>query len=219
MNWEDINGDIIYTLNRVEAQYAGSAEKYTPPREDVMRLFTLFPLAELKIVIIGQDPYPDGMADGLAFSTRSQKVPPSLANIYKCLARSNLIGAAPQHGNLEELAKQGVLLLNSALTTELGKLKAHMSAWTSAINNFLVKLSENCRDCVFMLWGGEAQKKKKFITKNRGHLILEWCHPSPQSTLNNPGDIRGFLYCDHFSRANEFLTKNGKAAINYTVIE
>ena len=170
------------------------------------------PLDEVKVVILGQDPYHQpGQAHGLCFSVQpGVKVPPSLVNIYKELATD--IGIEiPNHGYLESWAKQGVLLLNAVLTVEDSNANAHQGkGWEQFTDKVISTVNEQCDNVVFMLWGSYAQKKGAMID-NKKHLVLKAPHPSPLSAY------RGFFGCQHFSQANGYLVENGKATIEWDV--
>ena len=168
------------------------------------------PLEQVKVVILGQDPYHQpGQAHGLCFSVQpGVKVPPSLVNIYKELA-TDLGTITPDHGYLEKWAKQGVLLLNAVLTVEDSKANAHQGkGWEQFTDKIISIVNEQCSNVVFMLWGSYAQKKGAVIDEQR-HLVLKAPHPSPLSAH------RGFFGCQHFSKANAYLTEQGKAAIDW----
>ena len=157
------------------------------------------PLSNVKVVILGQDPYHQpGQAHGLCFSVKpGVKVPPSLMNIYKEL--NNDLGIAPaKHGYLESWAKQGVLLLNAVLTVEHGQ----------ANDQVISLVNQQRENVVFMLWGSYAQKKGAAIDNQR-HLVLKAPHPSPLSAH------RGFLGCKHFSQANDYLQQHGQTPIDW----
>jgi uracil-DNA glycosylase len=164
---------------------------------------------KIKIVILGQDPYPTkGNAHGLAFSCiGTNKIPASLKNIYKCLLNYGLINKMPKTGNLELWAKQGVLLLNKALTTEIGITGAHIKIWNKYINKLIKRISKNYKP-IFILWGRLSQMAKEFIYDDCD--ILEWKHPSPLA-----GNT--FENCDNFIIANQLLEKNNLEAINWNV--
>ena len=170
------------------------------------------PLDEVKVVILGQDPYHQpGQAHGLCFSVQAGvKVPPSLVNIYKEL-ESDLNIAIPDHGYLESWAKQGVLLLNAVLTVEDSNANAHQGkGWELFTDKIISTVNEQCDNVVFMLWGSYAQKKGAMIDEQK-HLVLKAPHPSPLSAY------RGFFGCKHFSQANSHLEQNGKSPINWTL--
>lgn len=168
------------------------------------------PLSQVKVVILGQDPYhqPE-QAHGLCFSVKpGVTIPPSLMNIYKEL--NNDLGIiAPKHGYLESWAQQGVLLLNAVLTVEHGQANAHQGkGWEQFTDRVISLVNQQCENVVFMLWGSYAQKKGAAIDNQR-HLVLKAPHPSPLSAH------RGFLGCKHFSQANEYLQQHGQSPIDW----
>ncbi len=170
------------------------------------------PLEDVKVVILGQDPYHQpGQAHGLCFSVMPDiKVPPSLVNIYKELY-SDLNIEPADHGFLGSWAKQGVLLLNSVLTVEQGAAGAHQGkGWELFTDKIIRTVNERCENVVFLLWGGYAQKKGKSIDRER-HCVLEAPHPSPLSSY------RGFFGCQHFSKANHYLEINQRQPIRWTL--
>jgi uracil-DNA glycosylase len=184
-----------------------------PAKSDVFNAFSLTPAEQVKIVILGQDPYHGaGQAHGLCFSVQDgTKVPPSLRNIYKELV-SDIDGfCMPKHGNLTKWAEQGVLLLNTVLTVEEAKANAHKGkGWETFSDKVIMQISEHMEGVIFLLWGKPAQQKIKLINTTK-HYILTSVHPSPLSAY------RGFLGCEHFSQVNKILTNLGKEAINWQV--
>ncbi|MGB2130777.1 MAG: uracil-DNA glycosylase [Marinobacterium sp.] len=168
------------------------------------------PLDQVKVVIIGQDPYHQpGQAHGLCFSVKpGVRIPPSLVNIYKELQAD--LGLEPvSHGYLESWAQQGVLLLNAVLTVEQSNANAHQGkGWEAFTDRIIQLVNEQCEHVVFMLWGSYAQKKGARIDQTR-HLVLKAPHPSPLSAH------RGFLGCRHFSQANAWLVQQGRESINW----
>lgn len=168
------------------------------------------PLSQVKVVILGQDPYHQpGQAHGLCFSVKpGVAIPPSLMNIYKELNKD--LGIAPaKHGYLEAWAKQGVLLLNAVLTVEHGQANAHQGkGWEQFTDRVISLVNQQRENVVFMLWGSYAQKKGAAIDSQR-HLVLKAPHPSPLSAH------RGFLGCKHFSQANEYLQQHGQTPIDW----
>lgn len=168
---------------------------------------------EVKLVILGQDPYHGaGQAHGLSFSVPAGiRVPPSLANIYKELAADTGF-VHPGHGNLAEWATQGVLLLNSVLTVEAGKAASHQKrGWEDITDAIIAHLAAQTRPIVFLLWGAYAQRKGALIGDAGPHLVLRAAHPSPLSAHN------GFLGCQHFSKANAFLEGTGQTPIRWQI--
>jgi len=181
-----------------------------PTSEDCFNAFNYTPFNQVKVVILGQDPYHGpGQAHGLSFSVKpGVAVPPSLKNIYKEL-ESDLQIAPVAHGYLADWAKQGVLLLNSVLTVEQGQAAAHQGkGWETFTDKAIQCLSEQRDGLVFLLWGSHAQKKGKQVDRSK-HLVLETTHPSPLSAY------RGFLGCRHFSTLNQYLIEQGKDPINW----
>lgn len=183
-----------------------------PPSEDIFNAMHLTPLSKVKCVILGQDPYHEpGQAHGLCFSVKPDiKIPPSLENIYKEL-HDDIGFAIPNHGYLEEWAKQGVLLLNTVLTVQAHRAFSHRGkGWEQFTDAIIRTVNEIDRPVVFLLWGKPAQEKKTLLN-NPKHLILEAPHPSPLSAY------RGFFGCRHFSKANDFLMQNGETPIDWTL--
>ncbi len=174
-----------------------------PHPKNIFKAFELTPVNDVKVVILGQDPYHGpNQAHGLAFSVQEDiKIPPSLSNIYKELY-DDLNIPIKRSGNLESWANQGVLLLNSVLTVESGKANSHKNiGWEKFTESVISLISKKKGILVFLLWGSYAHKKEDFIESNN-HLILKSVHPSPLSAYN------GFFGCKHFSKANNFLKKN-----------
>ena len=173
-----------------------------PEQENIFRAFSLCPFSKTKVVILGQDPYHgENQANGLSFSVNEGITPPpSLKNILKEIQDD--IGEV--NGNLEEWAKQGVLLLNSTLTVRKGEPGSHQGhGWEEFTDVVIKKLSDEREGIVFLLWGAYAKEKGKNIDTNK-HLVLEAPHPSPLSSY------RGFFGCKHFSKTNEYLKKGIK---------
>ena len=183
-----------------------------PPADDIFNAFAFTPLKDVKVVILGQDPYHgDGQAHGLCFSVKPDvEIPPSLVNIYKEL-HDDCGGYIPDNGCLRKWANQGVLLLNTVLTVRAHQANSHRGiGWEEFTDAAIRILNEQDRPIVFILWGRPAQMKKSMLTNSR-HLILEAPHPSPLSAY------RGFFGCRHFSRANEFLAENGVEPIDWQI--
>ena len=181
-----------------------------PPGKLIFNAFNLCPFDDVKVVIIGQDPYHGpGQAHGLCFSVKpGVKVPPSLVNIYKEL-HDDLGCSIPEDGYLVKWATQGVLMLNTVLTVNAHDANSHKGyGWEKFTDAIISKVNEEDRPIVFLLWGAPAQKKKKLLN-NPKHLILEAPHPSPLSVY------RGFWGCKHFSKTNEFLVENGIEPIDW----
>lgn len=183
-----------------------------PPSEDIFNAMHLTPLSKVKCVVIGQDPYHEpGQAHGLCFSVKPDiKIPPSLENIYKEL-HDDIGFEIPEHGYLEEWAKQGVLLLNTVLTVQAHRAFSHRGkGWEQFTDAIIRTVNEVDRPVVFLLWGKPAQEKKALLNNPR-HLILEAPHPSPLSAY------RGFFGCRHFSKTNDFLVQHGETPIDWSL--
>ena len=183
-----------------------------PNPDDIFNAFHLTPLKDVKVVILGQDPYHnDGQAHGLCFSVKPDvEVPPSLVNIYKEL-QDDLGCRIPNNGYLVKWAKQGVLMLNTVLTVRAHQANSHRGiGWEQFTDAVIRAVDAQDRPIVFLLWGRPAQMKKSML-HNPKHLILEAPHPSPLSAY------RGFFGCKHFSQTNAFLEKNGLAPIDWQI--
>jgi len=186
---------------RVTAAYDDPEVTVFPPREQVFEAFRLTPFDNVKVVVLGQDPYhDDGQAHGLAFSVQEGvKTPPSLRNIFKEIG-----GPKPPNGNLQRWAEQGVLLLNATLTVQAHKANSHRKfGWQKLTDYVIEQLDKKQQPVVFMLWGNFARKKAALVTNDR-HLVLQSAHPSPLSAR------RGFFGNGHFEAANAFLEANGR---------
>ena len=181
-----------------------------PPARLIFNAFDACPFNQVRVVIIGQDPYHDvGQAHGLCFSVNEGiPIPPSLMNIYKEIQR-DLGKPIPTSGNLQRWADQGVLLLNATLTVEAHRPGSHQGkGWEELTDAAIQALNEQREHLVFMLWGSYAQRKGQFINR-RKHLVLETSHPSPLSVY------RGFDGCAHFSKANAYLTQHNLQPIDW----
>ena len=179
-----------------------------PPAGQIFRAFDLCPFDQVRVVIIGQDPYHDvNQAHGLCFSVQDGvPAPPSLVNIYKELNR-DLGKPIPTSGDLTHWAEQGVLLLNATLTVEAHRAGSHQGkGWEELTDAAIQALNNQRSNIVFMLWGSYAQRKGQFIDRRR-HLVLTAVHPSPLSAY------RGFIGCGHFSQANAYLQQHGQTPI------
>lgn len=195
-------------VNFVKSEYA--CHKVFPPGKLIFNAFEHCAFNEVKVVILGQDPYHGpGQAHGLCFSVPDGILfPPSLQNIFKEI-RDDIGILIPQSGNLERWANQGVFLLNATLTVRAHQAGSHQNkGWEIFTDKVIHLLAENRENLVFMLWGSYAQQKGKFIDSNR-HLVLQSVHPSPLSAH------RGFFGNHHFSKANNYLTSHGKTPINW----
>lgn len=181
-----------------------------PSPKNVLKAFTLCSFDQVKVVILGQDPYHgEGQAHGLSFSVPNGiKTPPSLQNIYKEI-KNDLGVEIPESGNLERWAKQGVLLLNVTLTVEQSQPGSHQGlGWETFTDAVIKTISDKKEHVVFLLWGNFARSKAALIDKSK-HLVLEAPHPSPFSAYH------GFFGCKHFSQTNEYLAQNLLPKINW----
>ncbi|MDD2245496.1 MAG: uracil-DNA glycosylase [Proteiniphilum sp.] len=181
-----------------------------PPAKLIFNAFDSCPFDEVKVVIVGQDPYHEpGQAHGLCFSVNNGvQIPPSLINIYKEI-ENDLGKPVPRSGNLERWAKQGVLLLNATLTVQAHRAGSHQGkGWEEFTDAVIRHLAEDRDHLVFILWGAYAQRKGATIDANR-HLILKSPHPSPLSAH------RGFFGNKHFSKANDYLQAHGKKPVDW----
>lgn len=185
-----------------------------PAGNEYFNAFTHTPLDQVKVVILGQDPYHgEGQAHGLCFSVRpGVKIPPSLKNIYKEI-NAELGLPIPAHGHLTVWADQGVLLLNSVLSVECGNAASHQGkGWETFTDRVIDVINREREGVVFMLWGSYAQRKGAIIDTSR-HCVLKAPHPSPLSAH------RGFFGCGHFAAANEYLQQRGLAPVDWSLPE
>ncbi|MDN7133652.1 uracil-DNA glycosylase [Halomonas sp. MC140] len=210
----EFEADYMLALKAFLAQQKSAKKVIYPHSTQWFRAFELTPLSEVKVVILGQDPYHGPhQAHGLCFSVQAGiPVPPSLVNIYKELATD--VGFTPvRHGHLEAWARQGVLLLNTSLTVEQGNAASHRGkGWEPFTDRAIETVSQHSPPCVFLLWGSHARQKIALIDQSR-HLILEAPHPSPLSAY------RGFFGTRHFSQANQFLQAQGRTPIEWQLPE
>lgn len=209
MDREFSKGYLAAIRDQLENEYA--SQTVYPPKEDIFRALEETPLDQVKVVILGQDPYHGPhQAQGFAFSVPAdEKIPPSLANIYTELANEY---NRPVHrtGDLSDWARQGVLLLNPILTVRAHQPLSHKDlGWQQFTNAVLQELDQQDQPMVFLLWGAQARKARQFIT-NPNHLVLESAHPSPLAAY------RGFFGNGHFVRANQFLESHGVSGIDWT---
>ena len=191
-----------------------SCKNIYPPKNKIFNALKTTPFNNVKVVILGQDPYHGyGQAHGLCFSVnRGIALPPSLKNIYKEM-ESDLGIIQPNHGYLQSWASQGVLLLNTVLTVEEGKPNSHAKlGWQTFTDQIIKIVNTQESPIVFLLWGRNAINKAKFIDQNK-HLVLTSVHPSPLSAYG------GFFGCKHFSKCNEFLIEHGLEPINWQLPE
>lgn len=207
---KDFESDYMKDLKSfLKSEYEKKKVIY-PQKSEYFRALDLTPVEQVKVVILGQDPYHgSGQAHGLCFSVqKGVKFPPSLMNIYK-ERQSDLNFPIPESGDLTRWGEQGVLLLNSVLTVEKEKAASHQGqGWERFTDRVISIVNEQCPHVVFILWGSYAQKKAAFVDRNR-HLVLESAHPSPLSSY------RGFFGSKPFSKANAFLVSKGLTPVNW----
>lgn len=213
MTWEDIvdleKQKDYYKKLKEEIDKRYETTTVFPEKQNIFKAFSLTKLDNLKVVILGQDPYHGfGQAQGLAFSTPANiKNPPSMQNILKEIQSDLGKKSICEDGDLTPWAKQGVLLLNTILTVEESKPKSHHNlGWEVFTDNIIKYISDNCEDTIFILWGSPAISKTKLIDRKKHH-ILTAPHPSPLSSY------RGFFGCKHFSQTNNILKSLNKEAI------
>ena len=209
------NNSIMKSIyNFVKKEY--STKTIFPPKDLIFNAFQKTPWDKVKVVIIGQDPYPNpGDAMGMSFSVpKTQPIPGSLRNIYKCLEKDQKIKfIKPKHGDLESWAEQGVFLLNATLTVECKKANSHQknSGWSKFTDFVIKQISLQKNNIVFLLWGNFAINKSSLID-NKKHLIIKNIHPSPLA--QSKGD---FTKSEQFSQTNDYLIKNGIEPINWEI--
>ncbi len=199
-------------LNQFLAAREASGARIYPAKRDYFRALEVTPLDQVRVVILGQDPYHQvGQAHGLSFSVNPRMViPPSLRNIFKELERDLSIPPAT-HGFLESWGRQGVLMLNTILSVEEGTPGAHKGrGWEALTDSIIAAINAKADPVVFMLWGSHAQNKADLVSGSH-HAKLLSTHPSPLSAY------RGFLGCGHFSKANRFLNDNGQKSIDWSL--
>ena len=200
----------VAMMNEIARRRAADVTIY-PPKDAVFNAFSITPFSQIKVVILGQDPYHGAnQAHGLCFSVLDGiRPPPSLANIYKELARDMDEFEKPTGGNLTRWAEQGVLLLNSVLTVEAGQAHSHAKlGWETFTDKVITAINTELSNVVFLLWGSHAHRKASVVDTGK-HCVLKASHPSPLSAH------RGFIGCGHFSQTNDYLTKEGLAPIHW----
>lgn len=207
--WDEFQQPYFRNLKQFLQQERQSGKQVFPPAPLIFNAFNTTPFDQVKVVILGQDPYHgDGQAHGLSFSVPDGiKPPPSLVNIFKEL-NSDLGMDIPSGGNLTKWAQQGVLLLNAMLTVEAHQAASHQKkGWEEFTDAVIRKISEKRTGVVFILWGRYAQEKAALIDKSK-HYILMSAHPSPFS-------VTKFLGCKHFSKTNQLLQQQGQSPIDW----
>ena len=209
---EEFDKEYMKNLRQFLVSEKKAGKMIFPPGDEMFSALNATPFQDVKVVILGQDPYHGaGQAHGLSFSVRPDiPCPPSLKNIYQEIYTD--LGISPaNHGCLISWAKQGVLLLNSVLSVEKSQAASHQGkGWEQFTDRVIGELNENHSGLVFLLWGSYAQKKGQFINTQK-HLILKSPHPSPLAAY------RGFFGQHHFSQANQFLQQAGKQPIDWTL--
>ncbi|VEJ08786.1 uracil-DNA glycosylase [Actinobacillus delphinicola] len=216
LTWHDVLGEeksqpyfqnILQFLDRERA----AGKIIYPPKPDIFNALKLTNFDDVRVVIIGQDPYHGaGQAHGLSFSVRKGvRLPPSLQNIYKTLQKDYPEFQIPRDGDLTYWAQQGVLLLNTVLTVEAGKAHSHAQiGWEDFTDKIISALNHKKENLVFLLWGAHAQKKGQFIDRSK-HCVLTSVHPSPLSAH------RGFFDCGHFKKTNDYLRQHQLPEIDW----
>lgn len=215
LNWNDVLGDekikpYFKSILQFLAQEKAAGKIIYPPQDELFSAFKETSYDQVKVVILGQDPYHGpGQAHGLSFSVKpGVKPPPSLKNIFQEL-KNDLNVPIPNHGCLKKWANQGVLLLNTSLSVEAAKPQSHAKiGWTTFTDKVMEQLNDHPQPLVFLLWGAHAKNKGAWI-KEQKHLVLTAAHPSPFSVH------QGFWGCKHFSRANAFLVSQGREPIDW----
>ncbi|BCA93939.1 uracil-DNA glycosylase [Legionella antarctica] len=215
--WRDIIGDekkqpYFQSILQFLTQEQQAGKVIYPEKNDLFNAFKETAYEQVKVVILGQDPYHGpGQAHGLSFSVNpGVKPPPSLKNIFQEL-KNDLNMPIPNHGCLKKWAAQGVLLLNTSLSVEQNKPQSHAKiGWTIFTDNVIRKLNHCSHSLVFLLWGAHA-KNKSILIREKKHLVLTAAHPSPFSVH------QGFYGCRHFSKANSFLKANGREPIDWSL--
>ena len=215
-NWEyflkesDIEKQLLSIKSLLEKEKKLGKEIF-PRTDNIFRALELVSPEDVKVVVVGQDPYHNiNQANGLAFSVnKNNKITPSLKNIYREINR-DLNSKTLQNGDLTQIAKQGVLFLNSVLTVEAHKPGSHLNIGWQEITDSIISLLSSEKNIVFMLWGNSAQLKEKFIDLN-SNLVLKTSHPSPLSAY------RGFIGSRPFSKCNKFLKSKGKKIIDWSL--
>lgn len=218
----DLKETLIPTIRGLLA-----AGPITPASDLIFNAFKFCPIENTSVVIIGQDPYHDGSAMGLSFGGtrkgldgRNGKIPPSLRNIYSALVKSGLVQGMPRHPDLSRWASQGVLMLNTALTTAPKVAGVHTAIWIEYIRGVLGVLGRRTSPTAFVLWGAHAKSAMDGIVLGPQHKVFEWGHPSPMSTVNRQIDNpESFINCDSFTKVNEFRVAAGLPPVDWNVDE
>lgn len=207
----EFGAEYMKELKKKLAEERKSGIVIYPPAKQIFQAFNLTPFDKVKVVILGQDPYHGkGQAHGLSFSVpNGVNPPPSLVNIFKEIESDLGVKVAKTNGNLDDWARQGVLLLNAILTVRANSPASHRDfGWEKLTNTAIKALSDKKEHLVFLLWGKFAQEKESLIDASK-HLILKVPHPSPYSANS------GFFGCKHFSKTNDYLLKTGQTPIGW----
>lgn len=214
-SWDVLRGETEAEYFAELTEFVASERKSSlvyPPEPQVFAAFEATPLEDVRVLLLGQDPYHgEGQAHGLCFSVQQGvKIPPSLRNIFKELA-ADIGCAVPTHGELTAWARQGVLMLNTVLTVRAGEANSHRRhGWESFTDAVIREVNQKADRVVFVLWGGPAQKKRKLIDLSR-HRVVDSVHPSPLSAH------RGFLGSKPFSKINDALQEAGRGEIDWQI--
>lgn len=216
LTWHDVIGTekdkpYFQQIRQFVTSQRAAGKIIYPSQHDVFNAFRFTPFSDIKVVILGQDPYHGpNQAHGLSFSVLpGVKPPPSLVNIYKELSTDIEGFKIPSHGYLASWATQGVLLLNTVLTVEAGKAHSHAKiGWETFTDHVIAAIDKYLDGVVFLLWGSPAQRKGQFIDRQKHHVLTS-VHPSPLSAH------RGFLGCKHFSKTNNIIKQQGKIPIDW----
>ncbi|OAQ31690.1 uracil-DNA glycosylase [Linnemannia elongata AG-77] len=198
-------------LKKFLKQEDANKQQVFPPKNEIYSWSRFTPLPTVRVVILGQDPYhDDNQAHGLCFSVKKPvRAPPSLKNMFKLLETDYPGFVTPNHGYLESWARQGVLMVNAAMTVRAHQANSHKGkGWEKLLDVVIKTVSDQRRNVVFLLWGKDAQNRGTLVDKKK-HLVLQSVHPSPLSAH------RGFFDCQHFSKANKYLEENGQTPINW----
>ncbi len=211
---EEFEKDYMINLKSFLVKEKENGYTVYPKGADIFNALNQTPFDQVKVVILGQDPYHNvGQAHGLSFSVqKGMVVPPSLKNIYKELAEDIPGYQTPSHGNLTQWADQGVLLLNATLTVRAHEAGSHQGkGWEIFTDKVITELSEKQEGIIFLFWGKYAQNKASIIDEKK-HTVMKAAHPSPFSAHN------GFFGCKHFSKVNAVLEQEGKTKVNWQII-
>lgn len=210
--WIDFFSSSIDTLSDISFSLSNCNYTIYPEMKNIFRAFYTTPLSNIKVVVLGQDPYHNGSATGLAFSVaKGYKINPSLKNISKEVLSCGF-SVDDRCGDLSNWAKQGVFLINTSLTVKESCAGSHLSIWKDFTQQLIEYISDHCDRVVFLLWGDKAQSYEKYFDKSK-HDVVKTSHPSPLSAY------RGFLGSKCFNRVNEYLSSNNKKQIDWSIYD